>query len=82
MKKYQISLVVCLAINLALTGCMRTIANPVPMTQAGDETKSCQLILDEIQQMQTLINTSNSDHTHQVTQNAILGRTGIFLLVP
>ncbi|UUM21979.1 hypothetical protein [Mycoavidus sp. SF9855] len=82
MKRYQTVLAMGLAINFVLTGCMRSIANPVPIAQIGDETKSCQSLSEEIQQVQILLNTSESDGHRQTAQNLVLGVTGAFLLVP
>ncbi len=82
MKKYQAVLAIGLSLNLVLTGCMRSIANPVPIAQIGDETKNCQSISEEIHQVQMLLNTSESDGHRQTAQNIVLGVTGVFLLVP
>ena len=46
-------LAVLLAVSIFTTGCASTPANPVPIAQVGDETKPCDAIINEMQQMIT-----------------------------
>lgn len=82
MKKCQAIIALCLSISLVLTGCAHTTANPVPVAQIGDETRGCQSLWQEIQQMQMQINTSETASGQQTAKNTVLGVTGIFLIVP
>ncbi len=82
MKKYQAAIAIWLTVSLALAGCAHNTANPVPVAQIGDETRGCQSIYQEIQQMQMLINTSESESGQQSAKNTVLGVTGVFLIVP
>ena len=63
-----------------MTGCASSVANPVPVAQVGDETKSCDAIANEMQKMVTAQETASGDKDKQIGTNAALGVTGIFLL--
>ncbi len=73
---------VLLAVSILTTGCASTPANPVPIAQVGDETKPCDAIINEMQQMITAQDKAAADRDKQIGTNAALGVTGIFLIVP
>lgn len=75
-----ISLVIVLC--LALSGCAHSTANPVQLAQVGDETKTCDAITNEMQQMQNQITIATNDRSKQVGSNVALGITGVLLVVP
>jgi len=74
------ALVVVLIASIISAGCASTVANPVPVAQVGDETKSCDAIANEMQKMITAQVTADGDKDKQIGTNAALGVTGIFLL--
>jgi uncharacterized protein YcfL len=49
MKKSLIASMV--VISLINAGCASSTANPVPIAQIGDDTKTCEAIMNEMQQM-------------------------------
>ena len=67
---------------MALSGCASTPANPVPVAQVGDDTKTCDAIVNEMQQMIAAQDKAAADRNSQVGTNVALGVTGIFLIVP
>jgi hypothetical protein len=69
-----------LSMSLFMTGCASSVANPVPVAQVGDETKTCDAIANEMQKMVTAQETAAGDKNTQIGTNAALGVTGIFLL--
>jgi len=71
---------VVLIASVFSAGCASTVANPVPVAQVGDETKSCDAIANEMQKMVTAQVTADGDKDKQIGTNAALGVTGIFLL--
>ena len=71
-----------LAAIFALQGCASTPANPVPVAQVGDETKSCDAITNEMQEMITAQEMAQGDKNKQIGTNAALGVSGLFLIVP
>ena len=71
---------VLLIASIISAGCASTVANPVPVAQVGDETKTCDAIANEMQKMVTAQVTADSDKDKQIGTNAALGVTGIFLL--
>jgi hypothetical protein len=71
-----------LAASLISVGCANTTANPVLVAQPGDDTKSCDAITNEMQQMISARATAESDRNKQVASNVALGVAGAFLLVP
>ncbi len=73
-------LVVVLIASIVSAGCASTVANPVPVAQVGDETKTCDAIANEMQKMVTTQITADGDKDKQIGTNAALGVTGIFLL--
>ena len=73
---------VLLSISIVLSGCASTPANPVPIAQVGDDTKTCDAIVNEMQQMITAQEKAAGDRNTQIGTNAALGITGIFLIVP
>ena len=73
-------LAVMLIASIVSAGCASTVANPVPVAQVGDETKTCYAIANEMQKMVTAQVTADGDKDKQIGTNAALGVTGIFLL--
>lgn len=71
-----------LILSIAISGCASTPANPVPVAQVGDDTKTCDAIVNEMQQMITAQDKAAADRNSQVGTNVALGVTGIFLIVP
>lgn len=71
-----------LSMSIFMTGCASSVANPVPVAQVGDETKSCDAIANEMQKMVTAQIEADSDKDKQIGTNAALAITGIFLIVP
>jgi PBP1b-binding outer membrane lipoprotein LpoB len=71
---------VVLIASIVSAGCASTVANPVPVAQVGDETKTCDAIANEMQKMVTTQITADGDKDKQIGTNAALGVTGIFLL--
>lgn len=74
------TIAVVLIASIISAGCASTVANPVPVAQVGDETKTCDAIANEMQKMVTAQVTADSDKDKQIGTNAALGVTGIFLL--
>ena len=66
--------------SIVSAGCASTVANPVPVAQVGDETKTCDAIANEMQKMVTAQVTADGDKDKQIGTNTALGVTGIFLL--
>jgi len=66
--------------SLISAGCASTTANPVPIAQVGDETKTCDAIANEMQKMVTAKISAEGDKNSQIGSNVALGVTGIFLL--
>jgi hypothetical protein len=73
-------LAVVLIASIFSAGCASTPANPVPVAQVGDDTKTCDAITNEMQQMISAQQMAASDKNTQVGSNVALGVTGIFLL--
>lgn len=71
-----------LSMSIFITGCASSVANPVPVAQVGDETKSCDAIANEMQKMITAQIQADGDKDKQIGTNAALAITGIFLIVP
>lgn len=78
MKKIVTSVV----LTAFLSACMQTKPNPIPISQSGDETKSCSAILHEMQEAQKVKQNAHSDRNSQIGTNVALGVTGALLLVP
>ena len=70
------------AVSLISAGCVSSTANPVPIAQVGDETKSCDAITNEMQQMNNTQLAAEGDRNAQVGGNVALGVIGAFLIVP
>jgi hypothetical protein len=68
--------------SIFLTGCASRSPNPIPVAQVGDETKSCDAITNEMQQMVDAKLIAEGDGNTQVGKNVALGITGVFLIVP
>jgi hypothetical protein len=79
MKKIVASLLIASIASMTI-GCASTPANPVLLAQVGDETKTCDAITNEMQQMINAQTTAASDKNSQVGGNVALGVSGIFLL--
>jgi hypothetical protein len=71
-----------LALSVVNAGCVSSTANPVPVAQVGDDTKSCDAIINEMQQMINARLQADGDRNSQVAGNVALGVLGAFLLVP
>lgn len=71
-----------LTLSLINAGCVSSTANPVPLAQVGDETKSCNAITNEMQQMINKRLEAEGDRNAQVGGNVALGVLGAFLIVP
>jgi hypothetical protein len=71
-----------LAVSISIMGCASKTPNPVPLAQVGDETKTCDAITNEMQQMIDAKTMAEGDGNTQVGKNVALGVTGIFLIVP
>lgn len=63
-------------------GCASTTANPVQLAQLGDDTKTCDAITNEMQQMIQAKAVAEADRNKQIAANVALGVAGAFLLVP
>lgn len=74
-----ISLFVCFTFLLA--GCGGRAANPVMVSQYGDQRKSCEALQVEMSQNQQEISRMLPE-TEKTGANAALGVAGLFLLVP
>jgi len=68
--------------SISFMGCASKTPNPIPIAQVGDETKSCDAIANEMQQMNDTKLMAEGDGDSQVGKNVALGITGIFLIVP
>lgn len=77
MKKTIASLLI---VSMVTVGCASTPANPVPVAQVGDDTKTCDAITNEMQQMINAQQLASGDQNTQVGTNVALGVSGIFLL--
>ena len=66
MKKIVASLLI---VSLVTVGCASTPANPVQLAQVGDETKTCDAITNEMQQMINAQQQAASDKNNQVGGN-------------
>jgi cytochrome c1 len=73
------SILIC---SMFAAGCAHTTANPVPIAQVGDDTKTCEAIANEIQQMVNTKTAAEGDRNAQVGTNVALGVAGVFLIVP
>jgi hypothetical protein len=78
----KILVVSVLALALINAGCVSSTANPVPLAQVGDDTKSCNGITNEMQQMINKRLEAEGDRNAQVGGNVALGVLGVFLIVP
>ena len=75
-------LAIVLIASIVSAGCASSVANPVPVAQVGDETKTCDAIANEMQKMVTAQITADGDKDKQIGTNAALAVTGLFLIVP
>lgn len=80
MKKILFATVLTLA--LVNAGCVSSTANPVPLAQVGDDSKSCNAITNEMQQMINKRLEAAGDRNAQVGGNVALGVLGAFFIVP
>ena len=67
-------------IPLFLSACMQTKPNPIPLSQNGDETKSCSILYSEMQETIKVKEDSHSARNRQIGTNVALGVVGIPLL--
>lgn len=79
---FKRAICISLVFGLSLQGCSSTPANPIPIAQVGDETKSCNAITNEMQEMITAQEMAQGDKNKQTGTNVALGVTGLFLIVP
>lgn len=75
-------LLTSLLITCFLTACMQTKPNPIPLSQSGDDGKSCSSILHEMQEAKKIQEDSHSSRNTQIGTNVALGITGMLLIVP
>lgn len=68
--------------SLINAGCASFTANPVPIVQIGDDTKTCEAIINEMQQMNNAQRAAEGDRNSHVGGNVALGVLGAFLIVP
>ena len=71
-----------LVFSISFMGCASRSPNPIPVAQVGDETKTCDAITNEMQQMVDAKLIAEGDGNTQVGKNVALGITGVFLIVP
>lgn len=71
-----------LVFSVTFMGCASRSPNPIPVAQVGDETKTCDAITNEMQQMMDAKLIAEGDGNTQVGKNVALGITGVFLIVP
>jgi hypothetical protein len=71
-----------LIVSMICASCAHTTPNPVPVAQVGDDTKSCDGIANEMQQMVNAQTTAAGDRNSQIGANVALGIAGAFLIVP
>jgi len=76
------TIAILLITSVISAGCAHTTANPVLVAQAGDESKSCDAITNEMQQMIAAQARATSDRNNQIAGNVALGVAGVFLIVP
>jgi hypothetical protein len=81
-KEMKKLIAILVSISIALSGCASTPANPVPVAQVGDDTKTCDAIVNEMQQMVSAQDKAAADRNSQVGTNVALGVVGVFLIVP
>jgi hypothetical protein len=78
-KKLFVILLSAAVINV---GCVTSTPNPVPLAQVGDESKTCDAITNEMQQMRNQQLQSQGDRNAQVGGNVAMGVLGAFFIVP
>lgn len=67
---------------LISAGCAHTTPNPVALAQVGDDTKTCDAIANEMQQMVNTQTEATGERNKQIGGNVALGIAGAFLIVP
>jgi hypothetical protein len=72
---------VCVVILLIISGCGGRSANPVMVTQYGDQKKSCLALQTDLSYTESEIRRLMPD-TEKTGKNVALGVTGAFLIVP
>lgn len=68
--------------TMVLSACMQTQPNPIPLSQTGDENKSCAILLSEMQETTKLKDEAHSARNRQIGINVVLGIAGAVILVP
>ena len=81
-EEYEKIVALILIASVSVMGCASRSPNPIPIAQVGDDTKSCDAITNEMQQMLDAKLIAEGDGNTQVGKNVALGVTGIFLIVP
>ncbi len=71
-----------LVVSMICASCAHTTPNPIPIAQVGDDTRSCEGIANEMQQMINTKTAAEGDRNSQVGTNVLLGVAGAFLIVP
>jgi multidrug efflux pump subunit AcrB len=80
-KKYFQTFINTVAICTVLTGCGGRTANPVLVSQYGNQNKSCEALQFELSAVQGEIQRLLPD-TSKTGKNVVLGVAGAFFLVP
>lgn len=75
-------LIIFLCLSFLLTGCMGTIPKPIDVYQYGDEQKSCNMISDEIKNIDIKIEERHKHRSSKITGNVFIGIVGCLLLWP
>ena len=65
-----------------ISGCAGTHANPIPISQIGDDKMSCNAIIAEMNLMNQLAEQKSADGSGQVAKNTAAAITGVFLIIP
>src|SRR5690242_17580072 len=71
-----------LIVSLISASCAHTTPNPVALAQVGDDTKTCDGIANEMQQMVNTQTEAAGERNKQIGGNVALGIAGAFLIVP
>lgn len=79
---FKRNLVILISAAVINVGCVTSTPNPVPLAQIGDDTKTCDAITNEMQQMRNQQLKSEGDRNNQVGGNVALGVLGAFFIVP
>ena len=79
----RVTVAVACAMAIAVNyGCAGTHANPVPLSQVGDDKMGCNQIETEMKMMLETADREKAEGQEQVVKNVVAVTTGIFLIVP